>query len=633
MPNGSSVHNPRAQSHLFWKDIAVMDRRQLLISTAAAATLAPLAARAGAAEPSAATPVQAAEGAKMNAVFNGFIEEMIDHSPEGATGLGMDVGARAGQRSKLDDRSLAASDDARKRTAADAAALRGINRAALSPADKISFDTVSYVTEGQDRAARTFEYAGGGVGGPYQVSQLTGCYQQIPDFLDSQHPVENAADAEAYLARLQAFSVALDQDSEQMRHDAGLGVIAPDFILDKALIQLAELHDLPAARSNMVGSITRRTKAAGLTGDYEGRASKIYEAAVQPALARQIALTKDLRAKATHDAGVWRLPKGEEYYAQSLRQATTTTLSPKEVHELGLDRVAFISAQIDSDLKKLGRSQGAVGERLRALYDDPKFRFPNTDAGKELLLADLNKKVAAVTAKLPQSFKTLPKAPLVIKRVPKATEAGAPGGYYNGASLDGKRPGMYYINLRDTAEVPSWTLSTLTYHEGIPGHHLQISIAQEAPLPLIRRIIGFNAYQEGWALYSEQLADEIGMYADDAYGRVGYLHDALFRAVRLVVDTGYHQMRWSREQGIKYYTDHLGDPEKSAITECERYCVWPGQACSYMVGKLTWLRLRAKAKAAMGTRFDIGAFHDVALRNGAMPLDVLGDVVDGYIKG
>ena len=611
----------------------MLDRRRLLISTAAAAALSPLAARADASVAMAATPAQAAEGAKMNKLFDAFIQEMIDHSPEGATGLGMDVGPRAAQRSQLDDRSLAASDDARKRTAADAAALRGINRAALSPADRISYDTVSYVTEGQDRAARTFDYAGGGVGGPYQVSQLTGCYQQIPDFLDSQHPVENAADAEAYLSRLQAFSVALDQDSEQMRHDAGLGVVAPDFVLDKALIQMAAVHDLPASKSNLVGSITRRAKAAGLTGDYESRASKIYEDAVQPALARQIALTKGLRAKATHDAGVWRLPKGEEYYAQSLQQATTTKLSPKEVHELGLDRVAFISAQLDSDLKKLGRTQGTVGERLRGMYDDPKFQYPNTDEGKEKLLADLNVKVAAVSAKLPQYFKTLPKASLLIKRVPKATEAGAPGGYYNGASLDGKRPGMYYINLRDTAEVPNWTLSTLTYHEGIPGHHLQISFAQEAPLPLIRRIIGFNAYQEGWALYAEQLADEIGMYADDPYGRIGYLHDALFRAVRLVVDTGYHQMRWSREAGIKYYVDHLGDKEASAVTECERYCVWPGQACSYMVGKLTWLRLRAKAKAAMGHRFDIGAFHDTALRNGAMPLDVLGDVIDGYIKG
>jgi uncharacterized protein (DUF885 family) len=610
------------------KVITVIDRRRLMIASAAAAALAPVAARADG--PAAAgTP----EGAKMNKLLDGFIQEMLDHSPEAATGFGLDTGPRAAQRGQLDDGSLAATEDAKKRLWADDDKLHTINRAALSPAEKVTYDTIAYVLDAQAQDARTFPYAGGGVGGPYVVSQLTGNYQQIPDFLDSQHPVESAADADAYLSRLKAFATVLDQDCEQVRHDAGMGVFAPDFILDKALIQLAALRDVPPEKSNLVNSVVNRAKAKGLTADYATPATKIYTGEVQPALDRQIALLKELRAKATHDAGVWRLPKGEEYYARSLRQGTTTDLSPKEVHELGLERVRVISEQIDADLKKLGRSQGTVGERLRGLYDDPQFRYPNTDEGKEKLLVDLNKKVEAVSAKLPGYFKTLPKAKLLIKRVPKATEAGAPGGYYQGASLDGSRPGMYYINLRDTAEVPSWTLSTLTYHEGIPGHHLQISIAQEAPLPLFRRIIGFSSYQEGWALYAEQLADEMGMYADDPYGRIGYLHDALFRGVRLVVDTGYHQMRWSREEGIKYYVDHLGDKEASAITECERYCVWPGQACSYMVGKLTWLRLRAKAKKEMGPRFDIHTFHDAALTNGAMPLAVLGDVIEGYIKG
>jgi uncharacterized protein (DUF885 family) len=272
-----------------------------------------------------------------------------------------------------------------------------------------------------------------------------------------------------------------------------------------------------------------------------------------------------------------------------------------------------------------------VGERLRALYDDPRFRYPNTDEAKEKLLADLNAKVAAVTKKLPAWFGTLPKSPLLIKRVPKTTEAGAPGGYYNGAALDGSRPGMYYINLRDTAEVPSWTLPTLTFHEGIPGHHLQISLAQESDLPIIRRVLGFNAYQEGWALYAEQLADEMGMYEGDPLGRIGYLHDALFRGVRLVVDTGLHDLRWSREKTVSYYVGALGDQEASAVTEVERYCVEPGQACSYMVGKLTWLRLRAKARAALGPKFDIRKFHDAALLNGAMPLKVLETVIDAYI--
>jgi len=265
------------------------------------------------------------------------------------------------------------------------------------------------------------------------------------------------------------------------------------------------------------------------------------------------------------------------------------------------------------------------------MYDDPEYRYPDTDAGKEQLLSDLNKRVQVIRAKLPQYFGTLPKADLIIKRIPKVTEAGAPGGYYQSGSLDGKRPGMYYINLRNTAEVPRWTLGTLTYHEGIPGHHLQLSIQQETNLPLIRKVSFFSAYIEGWALYAEQLADEMGMYADDPLGRFGYMHDAMFRGVRLVVDSGLHAMKWSRERAVKYYTDTLGDPEASAITEIERYCVTPGQACGYMLGKLEILRLREKAKAALGPKFDIRQFHDAVLLGGAVPLAILDKIVDNYI--
>jgi uncharacterized protein (DUF885 family) len=272
-----------------------------------------------------------------------------------------------------------------------------------------------------------------------------------------------------------------------------------------------------------------------------------------------------------------------------------------------------------------------VGQRLRALYDDPKYRYPNTDAGKDKLIADLNLKVAAVQARLPAYFGTLPKAKLDIRRVPKFTEAGAPGGYYEPGTLDGTRNGAYYINLRDTAEVPNWTLPTLTFHEGIPGHHLQGSLAMENHLPLIRKTQWFSGYGEGWALYAEQLAVEMGMYDDDPLGHVGQIHDSLFRAVRLVVDSGIHSKGWSREQAIKYYVETLGDQDASATTEVERYCVWPGQACSYMLGKLDWLRLRAKAKTALGPKYDIRQFHDAGLLPGAMPLAVLDRVIDGYI--
>ena len=263
---------------------------------------------------------------------------------------------------------------------------------------------------------------------------------------------------------------------------------------------------------------------------------------------------------------------------------------------------------------------------------NPKYLYDNNDAAKARLLADLNAKVRLVQARLPDYFATLPKSTVEIRRVPKNTEAGAPGGYYQPGALDGSRPGAYYINLRDTAELPRWGLSTLTYHESIPGHHLQLSLSNEAAgLPLIRKMLFFSGYGEGWALYAEELAVEMGLYGDDRLGRIGQLQAALFRAVRLVVDSGLHADGWSREKAIAYYIDILGEKESSAITEIERYCVWPGQACSYMVGKLTWLKARERASKALGDRFDIKAFHDAGLLAGALPLAVLDQVIDGYI--
>ena len=290
-----------------------------------------------------------------------------------------------------------------------------------------------------------------------------------------------------------------------------------------------------------------------------------------------------------------------------------------------------LSADIDAALQAQGMKDGTVAQRLTTLADDPKYRYANTDAAKETLIADLNTRVAAVQAKLPNYFATLPKSRVSIKRVPKATEAGAPGGYYQPGSLDGKRPGAYYINLRDTAEVPKWALPTLTFHESIPGHHLQISLANETPgLPLIRKIIGFSGYQEGWAVYAEQLAVEMGMYDGDPFGHIGQLQAALFRAVRLVVDSGLHAQGWSRDQAVDYYVNTIGEKRTSAITEVERYCVWPGQACSYMIGKLTWLRLRDQAKKSLGDKFDIKTFHDAGLLSGALPLDVLDQVITRF---
>lgn len=598
-----------------------MNRRDLIQSAAATTMVLALGtARAQAASNS-------AEDTRLIALFDAMMKQMLDRSPETVTSLGLDKGPRASAKSRLDDRSLAAWEGDKRQTALWLKALQQIDVAQLTGLNRWNHASILFSTQMQDDINRAIPT----IGAPYAVSQLTGSYQQVPDFLDSQHTIEMLEDAQAYLARLEAFATALDQESEQVRHDVALGVVPPDFILAKALIQLRALRDMPVEKANLVQSLVRRAAEKGIGGNWQGKAGAIYGGKIQPALDRQIALLEGLKAHAVHTAGVARLPHGAELYRLSLKSYTTSTMGPEEIHRTGMALIAEQNAQIDVILKARGLSQGTVGQRVRSLFEDPQYRYPNTDPGKEVLIADLNKLVAQMQARLPQWFGTLPKMPLTIRRVPKATEAGAPGGYYMSGSLDGTRPGAYYINLRDTAEVPRWTLPTLTYHEGIPGHHLQGTLALEAGLPEIRKTQFFSGYGEGWALYAEQLAVEMGAYADDPLGHVGQLHDSIFRAVRLVVDSGMHAKGWSREQAVQFYTETLGDPETVAVTEVERYCVWPGQACSYMLGKLDWLRLREKAKAALGPKFDIRQFHDAGLLPGAMPLTVLDQRIDDYI--
>ena len=603
-------------------------KRRDILKTGAAATAIACVPALATTSAMAQTPAGSPEDIRLNAMFDAFMADDLDHSPESVTALGLDNGARAAAKAKLDDRSLGAIEDNIRRTHKRRAELQAVDRSKLTGLNISNYDSVLFSTAVSDDL-NALPY----IGEPYAVSQLTGAYQSVPDFLDSQHAIEGSADAESYLSRLAAFATAVDQESEQVRHDVALGVIPPDFIIAKALTQMKALRDAPAGKANLVQSLVRRAHDKGLAGDWEARATKIYTDVVQPALTRQIALFEGLAPKAVHDAGVKRLPRGEELYALSLKNYTTSLMPPAEIHKTGLELIASQTAEMNTIFAAQGMTKGTVGERLKALYADPKYRYPNTDEGKEQLIAHLNTLVEKVQAKLPEYFGALPKAKLNIRRVPKVIEAGAPGGYYQPGALDGSRAGAYYINLRDTAEQPSWTLPTLTFHEGIPGHHLQGSLAMETTLPMIRKVQFFSGYGEGWALYAEQLAVEMGMYEGDPMGHIGQLHDAMFRSVRLVVDSGMHHMGWSREKAIAFMVDTLGDPETAATTEIERYCVWPGQACSYMLGKLEWLRLRAKAKAEMGARFDIRKFHDAGLLAGAMPLPALANRIEAYIKG
>ena len=574
---------------------------------------------------------QSSASTTLNTLFDVFVKENLDLSPTTATGLGVDNGDRAYQKSLIDEASLAANVRAQKLAASQLARLTAFERSSVGTDEQVSYDVVMFNLKNIDANNRRYPYANGTAGSPYIISQLSGLYSYIPSFLDNQHTIETKPDADAYLSRLEQFALRLDEEMEVVRHDVALGVVPPDFALAKTLKQMRDLRALPAESAPMTLSVARRAKDKNIPGDYAGPAAKILADKVYPALDRQIALVTEMQKKATHDAGVWKLPDGDAYYHDSVLTWTTSTMSPADIHKTGLDIIKNHSAQIDAIMRQQGMTRGTVGERLRAMYDDPKLVYANTDAAKEQLIADLNVKVAAVRARLPDYFGILPKADVKVQRVPKYIEAAQPGGYYNAPSLDGKVPGIYWINLRDTSEQPRWLLPTLSYHEAIPGHHLQLSIQREAKMPLIRKISYFSSYIEGWALYAEQLADEIGMYEDDPLGRIGFLHDAMFRAVRLVVDSGMHAMKWSREDAVKFFVDALGDKDTAAVTEIERYAVNPGQACGYMLGKLTFLAARQKARDALGAKFDIRSFHDAMLVGGAVPLAMIDGLTDRYI--
>jgi uncharacterized protein (DUF885 family) len=597
----------------------MITRRSVLLACTAAAL-----ARPSAAEDS--------QSGRLHDVFDALADQTLRRSPELATAFGLDRGKYAALKSKWSDLSLAAQEEnqrIRKRQLAD---LRAIDRGALRGRDISSFDTVMFTQQLSVQGDETIPYNGGSLSSPYVLSQLVGAYRDAPDFLDTQHSIATRDDADAYVARLEGLAVVLGQELDQLKRDVAAGVVPPDFVLERTLGQMKAFSDTPAEKATLVVSLASRAKAAGIAGDWQARAAKIYTDKIVPGVRAQAAALQALQPKAVHAAGVARLPKGDAYYALSLRNYTTSSMAPAEIHATGLTLVDDLSGQIDSALKAQGLRTGSVAERLRALAADPKQLYADTDDAKVQLIADLNRKVAAVQAKLPAYFGALPKTGVEIHRVPKAIEAGAPGGYYQPGSLDGSRKGIYWINLRDTSETPRYRLPTLTYHESIPGHHLQLTLAQEMKdLPLIRKMVFFSGYGEGWALYAEQLAVEMGMYADDPLGHVGQLQDALFRAVRLVVDTGLHSEGWSREKAIDYFAGTLGVKRSEAQTEVERYCVWPGQACSYMVGKLTWLRVRDRARRALGAKFDLRKFHDAGLLSGALPLDVLEQVIGTYI--
>jgi uncharacterized protein (DUF885 family) len=591
-----------------------MDRRSFLKAGGATAANVPF-ANGAAAQTTAATG-----DAKLNALFEEIFQDRVKRNPALATSLGLDKGPNAHLKSELDVRPAA---QARKEDLAlakrDLARVKAVPPATLSDAGRLNRDVVIYQAETGMIPAERFNIDG--VQRPYPIFQQGGTYFSTPDFLNSAHTIENAADAEAYLSRLALIGKALDVDSENQRELAARGFLAPAWSIDLTLDQMRKLR-APAPEANtMTDSIARRTREKKIAGDWQARAAKIVADSVYPALDRQIALMERLKPTAKPGDGALRLPDGEAIYAAALMQATTTNFSPDEVHRLGLAQVAEISGQLDTILKAAGFTAGTVGERLNALNTTPAQLYPNTDEGRAALLASLNDDNNAMAAKLSRAFATIPSAPLEIRRVPPEIQDGASNGYYRRAALDGSRPAIYFINLKDNGDWPKYSLPALTYHEGVPGHHLQISLAQESKdIPTLRKIGGFSAYSEGWALYAEEVAEELGGY--DGIERAGYLQSFLFRATRLVVDTGLHSKNWSREKAVDYMVATTGFARPRVQREVERYCTQMGQACSYKVGHMAWTRARKEAEAALGPKFDIKQFHEV-LKEGAMPLSIL----------
>jgi uncharacterized protein (DUF885 family) len=465
----------------------------------------------------------------LSRLFDELVQAQLRRNPEGATSLGLDTGANADLRAKLSDQSAAGIAAAKAQTRAELAQLAAIDRAGLSPAERIDLDCVVY-TRRSAAAVQAFDFGGTSYGpSPYVVSQLSGAYQSVPDFLDTKHRIESKGDADAYLQRLQAFAGQIDANTARMRHDAGVGVVAPDFILDLALDQMTKTRQ-PASEALVVQSLVRRAAAKGLGESYGRDAARIYDAAVLPALDRQIAVARDLRRTATHDAGVWKLKEGAAFYPAALHATTTTNLSPDEVHRFGLDQAKALSAQLDTLLRKQGYSKGSIGARMAALYKNPDQLYPNTDAGKRDAIAYCNDRLAAIRAKLPSVFERMPPYAFEVRRVPLQTEAGAAAAFAQPPAIDGSRPGLVYFNLKDSADWPKFCLATTVFHEGLPGHQMESGLAlSNTRLPLIRKMTSFSGYGEGWALYAEQLADEIGLYDDDPLGRLGYLKFQLFR--------------------------------------------------------------------------------------------------------
>ncbi len=576
------------------------------------------------------TPAAGAE-ADAKALLDQVGENYLRFAPESATSLGVDTGARAALRSQLADRSAEGQKKIADQVRQDLGRAKAFDASGLDHATRTS---VEVVRSAYQIASDGFALPYGDItvgswrNTPYVVIQNVGAYLDIPRFLDSDHPIENAADADAYLTRLQSYAKQLDGERGRIEAARGKGLVPPAFLIDKALSQIRQSAKNTRSGGSVVESIARRTKT--IPGDWAERARTIAAQEIAPALDRQIAELETQRQVATDDAGMSARPNGDEFYRWALQASTTTSMTPDDVHAMGESELKQLHGEMDGILKGLGFTTGTVGARMQALAKDRRYQFAEGDPGRQEILAFIDERLKWIRAQLPRAFNTQVKPNMEVKRLPPEEEPGAPTAYGGAGSIDGKIPGRYWINLRSTDLHSKYSLADLTFHESIPGHILQGEFTRQ--MPIIRQLLAFNAYSEGWALYAQQLAAELGAYENDPVGRLGYLQAIAFRACRLVVDTGIHAKRWTREQGVRYFVEVNGSNPIEVASEVDRYCSWPGQACGYKVGHSEINRQRERAKVALGATYDLKAFDDSLVLGGNVPLDVLAKNVDEYIR-
>ncbi|MDP2131796.1 MAG: DUF885 domain-containing protein [Erythrobacter sp.] len=603
-------------------------RRQTLAALGGVSALALLpACAATTTAPNAAAPVA---GLDPDAALDRIAYRMLAHEPGRATGLGVDTGEYAGWRSTFGT----AGEQGRSEYAATLKELvteaRAHPKDGLTSDQQIGFEVVetafSKALEGMampygDVAVGSWRNA------PYVVIQNVGGYIDLPRFFGSTQPLNASEDVGPYMDRLAEVPAILDGELDRIRAARAMGVVPPAFLIDKAIAQMEA--SIASASDSYAGPLTA---APFNTGNWAApQAGRIVANGIVPALERQIAELKAQRAVAKDSAGMWAQPMGEEYYSWAVGASTTTSMTPDEIHRQGLAELEEIHGRMDPILREIGYTQGTVGDRMRALSDDPRYKFAEGDPGREEIFAFINDRVAWIKAQMPRAFNQLVDPPLEIRRLPLAEEPGAPGAYGGAGSKDGSIPGRFWINLRTTDLHRKYDLADLTFHESIPGHVWEGEFSNR--LPLIRSILAFNAFSEGWALYAEQLADELGAYDEFKVGRLGYLQSLAFRACRLVVDTGLHSKRWTREQGRQFFVERNGSKVEEVASEVDRYCSWPGQACGYKIGHSEIVRQRARAQAELGGAYDFKAFNTAVVLGGNAPLSVVANTVSRYIAG